>query len=82
MANNKTQGYTYDEAQSIARAAGERAVPAFCAMCGPTAGCGIYAFVRDGKLKRVAGMAECPINRGGVCVKGQAAPGWVHSPTG
>ena len=31
-------------------------------------------------MTRVAGMAESPINRGGVCPKGQAAPQWVHSP--
>ena len=74
------RGYTYEEAQAVATAAGERAVPTFCAMCGPSAGCGIYAFVKDGKFKRVAGMAECPINRGAVCVKGHAAPDWVASP--
>ncbi|NMA25541.1 MAG: hypothetical protein GX936_07735, partial [Clostridiales bacterium] len=76
----KHKGFTYDNAQALAQAAGEIAVPTFCSMCGPTAGCGIYAFVKDGKFSRVAGMAECPINCGGVCVKGQAAPEWVYSP--
>lgn len=73
------RGFTYDEAQSCAHAAGEIAVPTFCAMCGPTAGCGIYAFVRDRRFTRVAGMSECPINCGGVCIKGQAAPEWVYA---
>ena len=73
-------GCTYDEAMALALKSGERAVPTFCAMCGPTAGCGVYAFVKDGKFTHVHGMSECPINKGGVCVKGQAAPEWVYSP--
>ncbi len=72
--------YTFDEAGLIAKASGEQVVPTFCAMCGPTAGCGIYAFTKNGRFTRVAGMAESPINRGGVCPKGQAAPQWVYSP--
>jgi anaerobic selenocysteine-containing dehydrogenase len=52
-------------------------------VCGPGAGCGIYAFVKDGRLERTwPALAECPVNRGGVCVKGQAAPQWVYSPDG
>lgn len=73
------QGYTYDDALAIAQARGEQVVPTFCAMCGPTSGCGIYAFIRDGKFTRAGGMSECPVNRGGICVKGQAAPEWVYS---
>ncbi len=73
-------GYTFDEAKAAAGLAGEQAVPTFCAMCGPSAGCGVYAFVKDGIFKRVAGMAESPVNNGGVCVKGQTAPQWVYSP--
>lgn len=78
--NGDHQGYTYDEAQAIAQARGEQAIPTFCAMCGPTAGCGVYAFVKNGEFLHVAGMTECPINRGGLCAKGQAAPEWVYSP--
>ena len=73
-------GCTYNEAKTLALSSGERVVPAFCAMCGPSAGCGVYAFVKDGRFTRVNGMAECPTNSGGVCVKGQAAPEWVYSP--
>jgi anaerobic selenocysteine-containing dehydrogenase len=83
LTENETRdhiGYTYREAQELAAATVETVVPTVCAMCGPTAGCGVYAFVRDGKLTRVAGMSECPTNRGGVCVKGNAAPEWVRSP--
>ena len=73
-------GLTYDEACSLAASNGEQVVPTFCAMCGPAAGCGVYAFKKGGRFLRVAGMAESPINRGSVCIKGQAAPQWVYSP--
>ncbi len=73
-------GLTWEEARRFADRNGERVVPTFCSLCGPAARCGIYAFVRDGRFHRVAGMAECPINRGAVCAKGLAAPQWVYSP--
>ncbi len=72
--------YTLKEAMAAASVSGETAIPTFCGMCGPSAGCGIYAFVKDGRFTRVAGMKECPTNQGAVCPKGQAAPQWVYSP--
>jgi anaerobic selenocysteine-containing dehydrogenase len=74
------RGMTWDRACKTARAAGEQAVPTFCAMCGPKQGCGIYAFVKDGRFTRVVGMRESPLNRGSVCAKGHAAPQWVYAP--
>jgi anaerobic selenocysteine-containing dehydrogenase len=59
---------------------GEQAIPTFCAMCGPGPGCGIYAFVKDGRFTRVEGMKECPVNEGRLCAKAHAAPEWVYSP--
>ncbi len=73
----------YQQAQEIAASNGEKVVPTVCGMCGPGGpggGCGIYAFVKDGRFCRVAGMNECPVNRGAVCAKGHAAPQWVYSP--
>jgi anaerobic selenocysteine-containing dehydrogenase len=58
----------------------ERVIPTFCAMCGPGLGCGIYAYVRDGRFAGVEGMAESPLNRGRICAKAHAAPQWVYSP--
>lgn len=72
--------YTLNNAMAAAKESGEKAIPTFCGMCGPSAGCGIYAFVRNGRFTRVAGMKECPTNQGAVCAKGQAAPQWVYSP--
>ncbi|MFH1489301.1 MAG: molybdopterin-dependent oxidoreductase [Pseudomonadota bacterium] len=59
---------------------GERAIPTFCGMCGPSAGCGIYAIVKNGRFVRIEGMKESPMNRGKNCPKAHAAPQWVYSP--
>ena len=72
--------FTLDEAMAAAAKAGETAVPTFCAMCGPAANCGVYAFTKNGRFTKVAGMKESPVNVGAVCPKGQAAPQWVYSP--
>jgi anaerobic selenocysteine-containing dehydrogenase len=58
----------------------EKAIPTFCAMCGPGPGCGIYAYVKDGRFIRVEGMKESPVNTGRICAKAHAAPQWVYSP--
>lgn len=74
-------GLTWEEAQALAQKNGEQVVPTFCAMCGPTPRCcGIYAFSKDGRFLRAAGMRESPMNRGALCPKGQASAQWVHSP--
>ena len=59
---------------------GETAIPTFCAMCGPSMGCGINAIVRDGRFVRIEGMKEAPRNQGRNCPKAHAAPQWVYSP--
>jgi anaerobic selenocysteine-containing dehydrogenase len=70
----------WDEAVHLGKRNNETVVPTFCGMCGPLMSCGIYAFVKNGKFIRVAGMKESPVNKGGLCPKGQAAPQWVYSP--
>jgi anaerobic selenocysteine-containing dehydrogenase len=72
--------YTLKQAMAAAKEAGETAIPTLCGMCGPSPGCGIYAFVKNGRFTRVGGMKEHPTNQGAVCPKGQAAPQWVYSP--
>ena len=72
----------YKQAIESAKRTGERVVPTVCGMCGPGGpggGCGIYAFVKNGRFIKVAGMDESPVNRGSVCAKGHAAPQWVYS---
>ena len=58
----------------------EKRIPTFCGMCGPSAGCGIYAIVKNGRFERIEGMKESPLNQGRNCAKAHAAPQWVYSP--
>lgn len=81
MQKKTDSGYTYREALDIAAERGETVIPTLCAMCGPGASnCGIYAFVKNGKFLRAAGMREYPVNHGTLCSKAHAAPQWVYSP--
>ena len=70
---------TLEQAEALAARRGETVVPTWCGMCGPRGNCAVYAFVKDGKFLRVAGMKEAPHNRGGLCCKAHAAPQWVYS---
>ena len=77
---DRSGAFTLEEAEALAARRGERAVPTWCGMCGPRGNCAVYAFERDGRLLRVAGMKEAPHNRGGLCCKAHAAAQWVYSP--
>jgi anaerobic selenocysteine-containing dehydrogenase len=59
---------------------GERMIPTFCSLCGPMMGCGLNCSVRDGRLVRVEGMKESPVNRGKLCPKAYASMQWLYSP--
>ena len=80
MSTSKFPSFTLDEALAATKMEGETAIPTFCGMCGPTLACGIYAFVKNGKFVKVAGMKESPINNGGICRRGHSSPQWVYSP--
>ena len=72
----------FQQAREVARLNGEDFIPTVCGMCGPGGpggGCGIYAFVKNGRFTKVAGMDESPVNKGAICAKGHAAPQWVYS---
>ncbi len=49
-----------------------------CILC--VWGCGINAYVEDGKLVKVEGMAEHPLNQGSLCPRGKALVDYVYSP--
>lgn len=72
------------KSQAVAAAqeagAAEQLIPTFCAMCGPSSGCGILAKVVDGKFVGIEPLPECPTNKGLNCPKAHAAPQWVYSP--
>jgi anaerobic selenocysteine-containing dehydrogenase len=59
---------------------GERMIPTFCSLCGPSMGCGINCYVKDGRLVRIEGMKESPINGGKLCPKAYASMQWLYSP--
>ncbi len=59
---------------------GGRMIPTFCSLCGPSMGCGLNCYVRDGRLVRVEGMKESPINNGKLCPKAYASMQWLYSP--
>ncbi len=59
---------------------GEKIIPTFCSMCGPTMGCGIYCRVKDGRLVGIEGMKESPRNRGKLCPRAFASVQWLYSP--
>lgn len=58
----------------------ERMIPTFCSLCGPAMGCGLNCYVKDGKLVRVEGMKESPVNRGKLCPKAYSSIQWLYSP--
>jgi anaerobic selenocysteine-containing dehydrogenase len=59
---------------------GEHMIPTFCSLCGPTMGCGLNCYVKNGRLVRVEGMKESPVNRGKLCLKAFASAQWLYSP--
>ena len=58
----------------------DKLVHTFCAMCGPSMGCGLNCYVQDGKLVRVEGMKEAPNSRGKLCSRAYASMQWLYSP--
>lgn len=55
-----------------------RVIKTACMLCFMV--CGINAYVKDGKLIKVEGMSEHPLNRGVLCARGLALPDYVYSP--
>ena len=49
-----------------------------CSVCGFQ--CAIDAYVKDGRLIKVEGTEENPVNKGTLCSKGAANRQWIYSP--
>jgi menaquinone reductase, molybdopterin-binding-like subunit len=60
------------------RAGEERWVLSTCALC--EAGCGIKVRVVEGRAVKIEGNPEHPVNRGGLCSRGQAALQALYHP--
>jgi len=56
----------------------EKIVRTVCQGCHPE--CGVLVHVRDGKVTRIEGDPDHPMNRGFICVKGRAAPQLLYHP--
>jgi len=56
----------------------EKEIKTDCILC--VWGCGINAYVKDGRLVRVEGMTEHPLNQGVLCPRGQHLVDYVYSP--
>lgn len=58
----------------------EKLVRTYCGLCGPITGCGMNCYIKDGKLVRIEGMKECPVNLGKLCPRAYASMEWLYSP--
>jgi len=56
----------------------EKVIKTDCAMCYQS--CGLNVYVKNGKISRVEGMPEHPLNEGDLCPRGHAIPDFVYSP--
>ena len=59
---------------------GERMIPTFCSLCGPSMACGINCYVKDDRLVRIEGMKSSPVNEGKLCPRAYTSMQWLYSP--
>src|SRR5512135_1378252 len=53
-------------------------VKSHCRMC--HGGCGVLVYIKDGKVAKIAGDPDCPINHGTLCTKGPASAQLAYHP--
>ncbi len=53
-------------------------VKSHCRLC--HGGCGVLIYLKDGKIEKIAGDPDCPINHGTLCSKGLAAAQLAYHP--
>ena len=56
----------------------DSATRSHCRMC--HGGCGVIVYVKDGRVAKIAGDPECPINHGTICSKGLASAQLAYHP--
>lgn len=56
----------------------DEVVKSHCRMC--HGGCGVYVYVKDGKVAKIQGDPDCPINHGTLCSKGLASAELAYHP--
>jgi len=55
-----------------------KVIKSACILC--FLACGINAYVKDGRLVKVEGMTEDPLNQGWICTRAEHLPDYVYSP--
>lgn len=53
-------------------------IKSHCRMC--HGGCGVFVYVKEGRVAKIAGDPDCPINHGTLCSKGIATTQLVYHP--
>ena len=56
----------------------DQVVRSHCRMC--HGGCGVLIYMKEGKVAKIAGDPDCPINHGTLCSKGLASTQLVYHP--
>ena len=56
----------------------ESMIKSHCRMC--HGGCGVLVYVKDGKVAKITGDPDCPINHGTLCSKGIGSIQLVYHP--
>ena len=56
----------------------DKVIKSHCRMC--HGGCGVLVYIKDGKVAKIAGDPDCPINHGTLCSKGLASAQLVYHP--
>ncbi|MBW1788303.1 MAG: molybdopterin-dependent oxidoreductase, partial [Deltaproteobacteria bacterium] len=56
----------------------DAAVKSYCRMC--HGGCGVIVYTKNGKVVKIAGAPDCPINHGTLCAKGISSPQLAYHP--
>ena len=72
-------GFVYSNTEREMEVYGyDSVVKSHCRMC--HGGCGVLVYVKDGKIAKIAGDPDCPINHGTLCSKGIGASQLVYHP--
>ena len=73
------QGFVYSNVEREMEVYGYDSVTkSHCRMC--HGGCGVLVYVKDGKVAKIAGDPDCPINHGTLCSKGLASAQLAYHP--
>ncbi len=54
----------------------EKVVKSHCRMC--HGGCGVFVYLKGGKIEKITGDPDCPVNHGTLCSKGDQQSGLLQ----